>query len=938
MNLEAKSPRRAWVTRAAWAFAAFVLALWFYSPVTTVLDSSLDASNYASYTQFTSAGRQFGTEVVPMAGPYSFVVYGWVYSGELYELRFALELLTKIGFAALVLWFFHQARGDWSRWLWLAAHLLIVPATHELGYDFAILYAALFLLVANARPLPATMAVVFLAFLSLCKGTQLTFTLAVLSVVLCHRVWNRNWRGAALLIGGYLAALAAFWMAAGQSLRNFPAFARNIQQLSSGYHGAMALQETSLTFVVGVATFLLLLSALGLLLYSHRRNSTAIATAALLAGFAALQWKHGFVRADGHVFLFFHYAVIGALTAVAIDRVIGVAPRFLAARAGIGAIAIALSLFATGENAGGRLIHQGTFVIEHLSSVVRQVTHPSEHKHQLAAQLERNRARFALPAVVSQVETASIDFFGQDLGYLLLNDLNYQPRPVGGGSFGVFTSQLRQLNEEHLSHPFLRPEYYLLNLQTIDQRLPSQDDAGTLNEILYGYRPVLGERQMLLLQASRPRPQPPALRLVSRVDLRVGDVIEVPAVNDHDILVAAFKLPPSLPGLARGLAYKPAIVSLSLLIAGSDDPVIRRIVPSMVSRPIILSPLIETADEFLALYTSAPGRGVRSFKIIADPSWALNDEAGSVIFYAQPRPSALDPVTARDLHDQLAYPMASRPPDSIESPHAQAREIDGRLVQVVEPPGRLVFNLRGDERELRFDYAIAPEAYQRGTTDGADFTVDLIVPGATAEQLFISRRDPKANAADRGLHHAQFWLPLIPPGAQLVLHTSPGPHGDAQWDWTYFDNIRLRHGPPQLEQFPGFSRVPFTTEGSSPRVIVYEGQNVLLANAPSALGFELTGADRAVKFLVGFIAGAYTEGNTDGADFIVELQSPNEPRREIYRVGLHPKSVEADRGSRALRIDLPVVPAGSQLYLRIDPGPNNDRSWDWTYVADVRFE
>src|SRR5690606_1075793 len=111
-----------------------------------------------------------------------------------------------------------------------------------------------------------------------------------------------------------------------------------------------------------------------------------------------------------------------------------------------------------------------------------------------------------------------------------------------------------------------------------------------------------------------------------------------------------------------------------------------------------------------------------------------------------------------------------------------------------------------------------------------------------------------------------------------------------------------------------------------------------LANSPSTLGFELTGSDRAVNFVAGFIAGAYTEGHTDGADFIVELQSPGESRREIYRVGLHPKSVEADRGSRALRVELPAVPPGSHLYLRIDPGPNNDRSWDWTYVADVRFE
>ena len=66
------------------ALFAVALAIYFFVPVSAVLDTSLDASNYASYTRFAAERLQFGTEVVPMAGPFGFVFYGWVYNGDLY--------------------------------------------------------------------------------------------------------------------------------------------------------------------------------------------------------------------------------------------------------------------------------------------------------------------------------------------------------------------------------------------------------------------------------------------------------------------------------------------------------------------------------------------------------------------------------------------------------------------------------------------------------------------------------------------------------------------------------------------------------------------------------------------------------------------------------------------------------------------------------------
>src|SRR5688500_28142 len=103
MNSVATRVRPDWRTCILWTLLAVALALYFYVPVSAVLDASLDASNYASYTRFAAQRLQFGTEVVPMAGPYGYVFYGWVYNGDLYGTRLVLELATKFILGLLVL-------------------------------------------------------------------------------------------------------------------------------------------------------------------------------------------------------------------------------------------------------------------------------------------------------------------------------------------------------------------------------------------------------------------------------------------------------------------------------------------------------------------------------------------------------------------------------------------------------------------------------------------------------------------------------------------------------------------------------------------------------------------------------------------------------------------------------------------------------------------
>ncbi len=968
-----------WRKQIGWTLLALGLAVYFFVPVTAVLDTSLDASNYASYTRFAAQHRQFGTEVVPMAGPYGFVVYGWVYNGDLYALRLVLEFITKLVFSLLVFGVFpltkktgRAAASGWSvfgwatprgaprlggdaspyppsaqsngrapvtSWIWLLANLLVLPTTGELTYDLPVLYAALFLLFERPRWWLSALTVSFLAFLALCKGTQLIFTLAVLAVVCGEAAWRRAWRDLSVMIVGFFLALIILWCAAGQSLSNLPSYIRNIQELSAGYVSGMALQESSRTFAVGIASVCVTLLSLVLLFLPHRRQPAIIAGVLLLAGFAFLQWKHGFVRADGHVFLFFHYCILGGLTALVLDSLGGRETSAFGLRSTLCATGVVLALYGNGEHVGIRFREYGNALARNVPTSLRQILRPGADRKRFEATLADNRVRFALPEVAERVGHSSIGFFGYQSGYLTLNGLNERPSPVaGGGPFSVFTPHLQHLNEQHLLSPVTRPDFHLLKLQTIDDHFVPQDDAPSLNALLQLYRPIMAERGMLLLQTHRDTPSPPLLRQLKQLEFQPGDELTVPTAGADEMVLAAIDLPSSFTGRIRSALYKSAIVNLHVTIDGLPTPSTRRIIPSMAATPFIVSPMLETTEDLLALYSSAGGRAVRTLQVTLDPASGLASKGGTITFFAQRRPAALEADSKRELAEQFSYLFANRAPTLVKSSNARAKEVDGRMVQLLEPPGRIVFTLGGDERELLFDYGFDPEAYTRGTTDGADFIVELVSPGGQPEQIYLSRREPRTIERDRGRQHAHLWLPVFEAGTQLQLRTGGGVRDAADWDWTYYDNIRLHSGPLRPEQFPGFSVAPISVEGTAPRMIKHENRDVLLLNAPGKLIFQLTGSERAVRFSGGLIPGSYIEGNTDGVEFIVEVQRPDGAIDGIFRRWLRPKTITTDRGAQSFEVPLPPQPAGARLVVRTAPGPHGDASWDWSYLADFRLE
>lgn len=928
------SPERRLLLLAGWALLTAV----FFQPATFVLDGALDPSIFSAYAYYTSHGFQFGPDVVAMAGPYGFVMYGQYYGGDLFWVRLVAEVVVEGCFAALLLWFFLRLpRQSWTRWLWFPAHLLFTTTLPDLSIAWTMWLAALCLL--EERPAGTgrgrDLAVAgLLGWLALFKGTHLFLSLATLAPVLVVTVRTAGARRAAGIAAGYAAGLVGFWLLAGQNPLHLPAYVRGTLHLALSYNDAMSVVEPRAIFWRGLLTLAGLGLALGLTAWARRRRPRDLAALALLAGNTFVMWKHGFVRADSHTVIFFCFASVAAL-AWYLDFFAREPQVARGTRAAAFGLALALLL---GVNAGAFDPHRPWLpylagrVWPDLRNHALYLLQPGERRREIEQRLQDQRELARLPEIADTIGRAPIDFFGSHQGILPLNGFNYRPRPMGGGAFNVYDEYLMRLNEEFVRDPARRPAFYALRPDLVDNRFAAQDDGRALLALLQGYRPEILERNLLLLRAGPPAP-PAVPRPVGRRTFRFGESVPVPAVGAGEILLARFALPPSWQGRVRSALYKMPPVTIAWTEPNPPAPLSRRLVPVMARVPFIFSPVIEDIRDVLGLYATEPGRQPTEF-VLSTPGRGAFKEELTVEFTAVPRPAPADPYQLDGLVSRLTFPFANAIPASITPAF---RENNFR--RYLHAPAEITWNLTGAERELVFHFGLDPLAYTEGTTNGVVFIAEIRGPSGAVTPVFQRSLQPRTNPADRGQQVAQAPLPVYAPGSRLVLRTDPGQYGDNSWDWSYVTRIDLRQGRFSASQFPGFHPLPDAAEGEHVGTVGLAGKDVVMLHVPAQVRFNLTGQEQRLTLDFGFLPGAYTgDGHTAGADYVVEVQSPGAEPREIYRRALRPVKLAPDRGPQVLILALGPVAAGDVLTVRTQPAPGADSSWGWTYVSRLLIE
>jgi hypothetical protein len=198
------------------------------------------------------------------------------------------------------------------------------------------------------------------------------------------------------------------------------------------------------------------------------------------------------------------------------------------------------------------------------------------------------------------------------LSTLFAHGFRWAPRPVFQ-SYSAYDAPLDALNSSHLEGPNA-PQHVFFRVQPIDGRLPALEDAGSWPVLLSRYE-IVGydglQIHMQHIDAGRSNsvfgPQ------VARLAARIRTPIQIP--NEEDPLWAEIDLTPTFLGRVGLFVLKIPPIELTMTL--EDGRVMHhRYIPAMGQRGFLLSPYIQTTNDFAAFAAGIhQGNAVRSIQI-----------------------------------------------------------------------------------------------------------------------------------------------------------------------------------------------------------------------------------------------------------------------------------------------------------------------------------
>ncbi|MDB6115466.1 MAG: hypothetical protein JWQ62_2411, partial [Lacunisphaera sp.] len=745
----------------------------------------LDSSWRMAIGRFLMEGRQFGHEVVFTYGPLGFAM-GKTYWGDHWGLLVGWHAVQAVVFSAIVYWHAYRLTG-YPRLFCFLFFFLFGLSYQDAVHQSMIALAGLELIRRSNVPWrwSSVALLVLLVVLSLVKFTNLL--LAFFLVLLAGALeLQRTRRLSALRVPAVFFGLFLLgWMACGQHVGNLPAYFKSSWEISQGYLDAMGFSCPPRQLYLGLTVAALVLAYLALNLATHPARLRGLALTLGALAYLYLNWKHGFIRADGHQ-IGFYYAVLTILATSPL--LLEGTPRFLQWKIPVAVLAgvlslISLELVLPGLVRGTLGIAQGAVDLNVQFALGKAYT-----RDIYEGRLEAERNNYDLPKAKAIVKRASLDVLGFEQAIALYNGFNYQPRPVFQG-YSAYTPYLSQLNYEFYASD-RAPEFVLFKLQTIDGRLATMDDPHALRLLTQRYAYLFSEQGFTLWQrkpgafdAAKFDPAP----LRAGVH-RFGENISVADVADRNLWVE-IRYHFSLLGKLRRFLFKPPLVELHITDDKGKETIHR--LPEPIGRAgFMLNPVVNDMLDFMRANGGVPSRRASSIRIDTAPQDrdCLQEEVEVALFTLPPSDAGKEYFKNAD---KAKFHMFKDAPMSYEAHNPPNEDlIDKTPVMILHAPSQMVFEVPAGATMMQGAFGFVAGAYSNGgKTNGADFGI-YWSDGNDTTALLERFLDPVTRVKDRGLQ--KFSVKLPQGKGHVTLKVGPGPYGEFAFDWTGWTGIEFK--------------------------------------------------------------------------------------------------------------------------------------------------
>lgn len=399
------------------------------------------------------------------------------------------------------------------------------------------------------------------------------------------------------------------WLLCRQSLSDIPTYLRYSVVITQGYVMGMGVAPPrAIIDSVGLVGLVLALYALIPCARSPLRRTSELALATALAVCVVVCFKASNTRAD------FLHTPIFPVSAMIILSVLPF-PREPSARPILSARWLAILaawasiLLATPPASPLSALMETK---ERLANAMHVLFDRKQLEHSRKEQRKSFDAAISLPGISNAVGNAGIDVFSYEQIAAYANGLTLSPRPVFQGYSAYFPS-LSRLNDNFYASG-KAPAWIMFKRQSVDDRLPLEDDAFAVPRVLATYAPTMQERGYLLMTRVRGKAACPNPDYGTWSKLPMGEAITLPNAKGMAWWLRA-RIQPSTLGRFKTLILRTP--ALQIEVATEDGQNHRyRLLPEVASEGFIVSPALGNNDELLEWWRGQTGRSVKTIRIV----------------------------------------------------------------------------------------------------------------------------------------------------------------------------------------------------------------------------------------------------------------------------------------------------------------------------------
>ena len=468
----------------------------------------------------------------------------------------------------------------------------------------------------------------FMAVLSLFKFTGFFGSVYLLVFLSIYFAYNKKYKSILLAAGIYSSSIILLLFLAGQKIVNFPLFLLSGYKMSSGYNSGMSISgpDGELLIgmlVIGLIFFIVLDSFL-------KKNKDLILFVLINAAYIFLSFKHGFVRQDAHVYIFFtNMLLVLLITAFALKS----ESRVILQHSSFILMVVLIGLIFSHYKAV--LIPKVKRGYDNIYSAVSLIKASDDER---AQRINRNKDRikksYSLDDMtVNYISDKSMDVLQKEISIAYAYDFNWCPRPVFQ-TYGAYTHELDVLNARHFEGDD-SPEVLLYDLGTIDFRYHLFDTPATFRTILDNYKSVLIDKGFLLLE-KRDTPYLSIVEEISTIDVNIGETINIPKSEDGFVFARIY-MDYSLLGKFANILYKTPY--MIIVLKSEEKEYEHRFIISTAENGIFLSQYIGSIEEFEQIWDNKPVNNLDSFTIKTGHESFFNTNIQVKFFQVKPAKS-----------------------------------------------------------------------------------------------------------------------------------------------------------------------------------------------------------------------------------------------------------------------------------------------------------